>query len=163
MRAPAAYDHRAVPALVTLRVLAPPRLQRQHPALTDLTQVEGHHRSFEVDILYECWAKADRLSLHSVAAHCEWALAKMWGERRVYARTSELSPGAVLRIARSLSVGLDASHQGLLEVVSLPLPGVYKGPSEIKKKLREVTQASNYLTETATAAAMAQWRISEAE
>ncbi len=130
---------------------------------SDLPQVKGNHRSFEVDIIYECWAVADRLSLHSVAGHCEWALAKMWGERSVYARASMLSPGAVHRIARSLCIGLDASCEGLQAVLSVPLPLGNVGPSQMKKKLREVTEASNDLTNTGTAAAMVRWRMSEAE
>ncbi len=128
--------------------------------------MEGRHRSFEVDILYECWAVADRLSLHSVAAHCEWALAQLWGERRVYARVSELSPGAVLRIARCLSVGLDASRQRLQGVLSLPKTGwdvCWEGALEVVQGLQSVGQVRNCMCATATAAAMAQWRIGDAE
>ncbi len=138
--------------------LHPAALARQR---SDLLQVEGRHRSFKVDVLYECWAVADRLSLHSVAGHCEWALAKMCGERSVYARASMLSPGAVHRIARSLCVGLDASRRGLWGAECAR--GTSSGPHDVVVELEKVSKVSKSLTVTATAAAMAHWRTGEAE
>ena len=110
----------------------------------DLLQVEGRHRSFEVDILFS-----------------SWAVAELWGEQSVYARALELSPGAVHRIARSLCVGLKASRHGLWEAEGTR--GTFSGPHDMVVELEKVTQVSNGLTITATAATMAQWRTGEAE
>jgi len=105
--------------------------------------VKGRHRSFEVDILFKSWAVADRLSLHSFAAQCEWALAQLWGERSVYARALELSPGAVHRIARSLCVGLYAARQGLWGAECAR--GTFSGPHDVVVELEKVNQVSNCL------------------
>ncbi len=64
-------------------------------------------RSADYDVLFECWVVADRLSLHAVAAECEWALTMTWEEEDVYTRAAtELSPCALQRIARSLCQGM---------------------------------------------------------
>jgi len=64
-------------------------------------------RSPDYDVLFECWVVADRLSLHAVAAECEWALTMTWEEEDVYTRAAtELSPCALQRIARSLCQGM---------------------------------------------------------
>ena len=61
-------------------------------------------RSFELDAVFECLAFADRMSLHAVAAKCEWALTQLWRDKSVHTRAVlELSPEAVHRVARSLS------------------------------------------------------------
>ena len=64
--------------------------------------------------LFECWAVADSLSLHDLAALCEWALTQLWDKEAVYTRAAlELSPGALQRIARGLSAGLADARQQL--------------------------------------------------
>ncbi len=54
-----------------------------------------YHQSTGYDILFECWAVADKLSLQAVAADCEWALARLWNSELVNTRAAlDLSPGA---------------------------------------------------------------------
>ena len=61
----------------------------------------------DCDVLFECWGATDRLSLHALAAECEWALAMLWDRETVYTRAvTELSPRALQRIARSLCTGM---------------------------------------------------------
>ncbi len=57
---------------------------------------------------------ADKLSLHDIAALCEWAMTQLWEKEAVYTRAAlELSPGALQRIARSLCAGLADARQQL--------------------------------------------------
>jgi hypothetical protein len=126
--------------------------------------VEGKHWSSEVDILFECWAVADRLGLHKVAAHCEWAMASVWTEAGVHARAAlELSPGAVRRITRSLRARMDAASQELQRVLSFSRAhyGCHlekNGRSKIEAKVEKVCRC---LTAAAPAGTMAQWRIDD--
>ncbi len=70
-----------------------------------------YHKSTGYDILFECWAVADKLSLHVIAADCEWALARLWKTESVYTRAAlDLSPSALQRIARSLCAGAEAAR-----------------------------------------------------
>ena len=93
-------------------------------------------QSTDYDVLFECWAVADRLSLHAVAADSGWALSQLWEEERVYTRAAlELSKGALQRVARSLWV---AQHGAT-------------------KKLRAL-ESSSHLT-TGSATTMMRWRV----
>jgi len=67
-----------------------------------------NHRGADYDVLFECWAAADRLRLHAVAAECQWALTMLWDREIVYMRAPmELSLRALQRITRSLCAGMD--------------------------------------------------------
>ena len=62
-----------------------------------------HVKSIDYDVLFECWAIADRLSAHALAADCEWAMTVLWSAEGVHMRAVlELSQGALQRVARSL-------------------------------------------------------------
>ncbi len=129
----------------------------------DLLQKEPEHQSSEVDIVFKCWAVADRLGLHKVAAHCEWAMAHMWVVVSVRTRAAlELSPGAVRRIARNMRARIDAGHKELLR--ALPYAeGLLPCSSEgIKRKLVPKLENVHWcLTAAAPACTMTRWRISE--
>ncbi len=130
---------------------------------SDLLQEEGEHQSSEVDILFECWAVADRLGLHKVAAHCEWAMAHMWVEASVRTRAAlELSPGAVRRIARNMRARMDSGNKELLR--ALPYAeGLLSSTTEgIRSKLvPKLENVCRCLTAAAPACTMTRWRINE--
>ena len=111
-----------------------------------------HHESTGYDILFECWAVADRLSLHAIAAQCKWALAQLWERETAYKRAAlELSPGALQRIARSLCVGRTAAFRACKRVLNLA-----KHPG--KKASAQLDEAGTYEVETESAFTMEQWR-----
>ncbi len=116
-----------------------------------------HWQSIDHDILFECWAVADRLGLHAVAAKCEWVLAQLWERETIYKRAAlELSPGALQRIARSLCGGRTAAYQAFKRVLHL---AKYPGKKE-KAQLRtaaELDEADKYQVETESAGTMEQW------
>jgi len=45
----------------------------QHSGVLQAEELRWH-QSTDYDILFECWAVADRLNLHALAAECEWGL-----------------------------------------------------------------------------------------
>lgn len=95
-------------------------------------------RSYELDTVFKCWAFADRMSLHAVAANCEWAFTQLWRNKSVHTRAVlELSPGAVHRVARSLS-------------------------AMIREDSRRARRLDKYYTEESpeSAETMMQWRMS---
>jgi len=98
---------------VTIRALAcTPHKPRLRSGL--LQEERKYYTSTGYGILLECWAVADKLSLHDIAALCEWALTQLWEKEAVYMRAAiELSPGALQRIARSLAAGLADARQQL--------------------------------------------------
>ncbi len=109
-----------------------------------------YHWSIEYDVLFETWAVADRLSLHRLAAQCEWALAQLWKEEKVYARAvRELSPGALQRIARSLCAGMEAARQQLQRVLTTA-----KG----QHAAALLADVGEYAVATVSAAIMMDWR-----
>ncbi len=111
-----------------------------------------YQESTGYDILFECWAVANRLSLHAIAAKCEWAVAQLWERETVYKRAAlELSPGALQRIARSLCVGRIAAYRAFKRVLNLA-----KHPG--KKASAQLDEASAYQVETESAFTMDQWR-----
>jgi len=111
-----------------------------------------YHESTGYGILFECWAVADRLSLHDIAADCEWALAQLWIKKSVYTRaTHDLSPGALQRIARSLCARVEAARK-VLERVQIRLNLGYSADNELE-------EASKCLGATASAQTMMEWRM----
>ena len=112
-----------------------------------------YHKSTGYDIIFECWAVADRLSLHVIAADCEWATAKLWNTESVYARAAQdLSPGALHRIARSLCAGTDAACKALDRVQELADQGLHIG--------NELKNAKSGLDAIVSAQTMLEWRLS---
>ncbi len=112
-----------------------------------------YHESTGYDILFECWAVADRLNFHAVAADCEWAVAQLWKSERVYMRDGlDLSPGALQRIARSLCVGPDAARNMLPNV--LPYGTSHINRNDVRARI------SKCLDVTASAQTMMEWRMS---
>lgn len=92
-------------------------------------------QSIDYDVLFECWAIANGLSLHAMAADSEWALTQVWREERVYARAAlDLSKNALQRIARSLWIAQNGAE-----------------------KLRALS--SSYQVTTGSAITMMQWRM----
>jgi hypothetical protein len=113
-----------------------------------------YHQSTDYDILFECWAVADRLSLHAIAADCEWALAQLWEAKSVYTRAvRHLSPGALQRIARSLSAGTDAVRNELAKLQQ----NYYLTGAEVRARI------SKCLSALASAQTMMKWRIRKKE
>ncbi len=77
-----------------------------------------HLKSIDYDVLFECWAIADRLNVHALAADCEWAMILLWSAEGVHMRAVlELSQGALQRIARSLG-GVCAGALGARQELS---------------------------------------------
>jgi len=112
-----------------------------------------YHQSTGYDILFECWAVADRLSLHAIAADCEWALAQLWMKKSVYTRAArELTPGALQRIARSLCARIEAAREVLESGQERARQGY--GVSN------ELERASKYLRASASAQTIMEWRTS---
>ena len=114
------------------------------------------HQSTDHDLLFECWAVADRLDLHALAAQCEWGLTQLWEAKHVYARAAlDLSPGALQRVARSLSAGKTGAYKqyrNLLEVAQNPM---------ILGRPAKLDLASKYKVATESAQTMMQWRMSK--
>jgi len=112
-----------------------------------------YHQSTGYDILFECRAVADKLSLHVIAADCEWALARLWKTESVYTRAAlDLTPSALQRIARSLCAGTDAARTKLAS--HFAHYGHYGG-TDAREKL------SKCLDEIASAQIMMEWRMSK--
>jgi len=117
-----------------------------------------------VDILFECWAVADRLGLHKVAAHCEWAMTWMWINDSVCTRAAlELSSGALRRIARGLRARMDAGRKQLPSVLSYARA---RSEHHLKHGDRNKMQDKIYKVRLCIAAAapsrtMTRWRIDE--
>ena len=114
-------------------------------------------KGIDYDVLFECWAIADRLSVHALAADCEWAMTLLWSAESVHTRAVlELSQGALLRIARSLGalcVGASAARK---EVVK---PRPYGVGSE-----RDLDNVGKLPSAAETpAATMLQWRMRKAK
>jgi hypothetical protein len=118
----------------------------------------SYQSSTGYDILFECWAIADRLSMHAAAAQCEWVLAQLWERETAYKRAAlELSPGALQRIARSLCVGRTAAYQAFRRVLHLAkYPG--KKESAQLRVAAQLDEVSTYQVETESADTMRQWR-----
>jgi hypothetical protein len=116
------------------------------------------HESTDHDILFECWAVADRLSLHALAAQCEWGLTQLWETESVYMRAAlDLTPGALQRIARSLCAGRRAAYEQLQNLLE-----VNRDPSMFSPSIRaeRFDQASSYKVGTAPVETMMLWRMS---
>ncbi len=113
-----------------------------------------YHMSTGYDIVFECWAVADRLSLHAIAADCEWALARLWKTESVYTRAAlDLSPSALQRIARSLCAGAEAAQNEFTNVV--PYLRNYSYAMGALEKARK------FLIKNAPAQTMMEWRKSK--
>ena len=115
---------------------------------------------------------ADRLSLHGLAADCEWALTQLWDRENVYTSAAlELSQGALQRVACSLRAGIDAARKELqdeMSYISSCMEHVICGgyiSSQISKQhvLQKLEQVSKLMNATASAQTMMQWRISKEE
>jgi len=117
----------------------------------------GYHQSTGYDILFECWAVADRLNLHAIAADCEWALARLWKSESVYTRAAlDLSPGALHRIARSLCTGTEAARKVLDRAQARARKG-YNSHLHCP----DLDEASKCLDAIASAQTMMGWRMSK--
>ena len=111
-----------------------------------------YHKSTGYDIIFECWAVADKLSLQAIAADCEWALAKLWPTERVYKRAVlDLSPCALQRIARSLCACTEATRK--------QLENMKKRAIRYDTSKDELENASKCLDAIASAETMKRWRI----
>ena len=111
-----------------------------------------NHASTGYDIIFKSWAVADKLSLHSIAADCEWALAKLWKTEKVYTRAVlDLSPGALQRIARSLCAGAEAARK---EFESMQEHRIRRYITD-----DELENVSKCLDASASAQTMKKWRM----
>ena len=157
-RGRAAHGHRARPrASVKLARTgtAPARALRQRPGL--LQDDMKHVKSIDYDILFECWAVADRLNVHALAADCEWAMTVLWSAEGVHMRAVlELSRGALQRIARSLGALCAGARAAREEVWNS------RNCSQYAKTYLDYVGKHLSAAET-PAATMLQWRMGEAK
>jgi hypothetical protein len=116
--------------------------------------------------MFSAWAVADRLGVHAVAAHFEWAITQLWTDESVCMRAAlELSPGALQRVARSLSAWRVAALEQLQDIRC--------SVSRLKEEMQR-SSATSYLTSEmqdvqnvckrevapVSAATLMQWRMS---
>ena len=114
------------------------------------------HERTGYDIIFECWAVADRLSLHALAADCEWALTRLWQIPSVYMRAGlDLSPGALQRIARSLCDHIQTTRRELDNIHSFNKKGI-----KIDSYLERASNCPS-LSAIASAKTMMEWRMSK--
>jgi len=132
----------------------------QHSGVLQAEELRWH-QSTDYDILFECWAVADRLNLHALAAECEWGLTQLWETKHVYMRAAlDLSPGALQRIARSLCAGKRHAYQQFQSLL-----GIVQNPKVYSVSNRDaiMAQASIHKLATESAHTMLQWRMSKEE
>ena len=116
-----------------------------------LQKERDNHRGADFDVLFECWGAADRLSLHAVAAECEWALTMLWDNETVYMRAAvDLSPRAQQRIARSLCAGMhEATWRGHTKLDECFMRSYKIAPAQtmMQWRMRDEEQAASVAAE----------------